>query len=235
MFGTLRTLFDGANARAEERVREIYSVELIDQKIREAAAGLKSAKATLAGLMQRQRAEERHIEELDARIADLTARAQAALDGGREDLAAEAAEAIAELENERGLRAGTRDRLERRVMRLQASVEAVHRRIRDLKQGAVAARAAKAEMGMQRRLNRGLGAATSLTEAEELIHSVLSADDPFEQGQILDEIEAGLENRDAADRLGVAGFGAPVKTRGADVLARLKGAKETEKKDQNDA
>jgi len=40
MLGTFRTLIAGANARAEETVRDIYSIELIDQKIREATSSL---------------------------------------------------------------------------------------------------------------------------------------------------------------------------------------------------
>jgi len=40
MFGTLRTIMIGANARTEERVRDTYAIELIEQKIREANASL---------------------------------------------------------------------------------------------------------------------------------------------------------------------------------------------------
>ena len=54
MFRTLATLINGANARAEDRVRDAFAIELIDQKIREAETSLKAAKATLATLIQRQ-------------------------------------------------------------------------------------------------------------------------------------------------------------------------------------
>ncbi len=141
MFGTLKTLLNGANARAEERVRAAYAIELIDQKIREAGEGVKLAKLTLASLIQRQRGEARQIETLETRVADLTVRAREALTGGREDMAAQAAEAIAVMENELTLRRETHARLEGRVIRLQASLEAATRRMIDLKQGAVAARA----------------------------------------------------------------------------------------------
>jgi len=53
MFGTLKTIMTGANARAEERVRDTYAIELIEQKIREANASLQAAKGTLASLIQR--------------------------------------------------------------------------------------------------------------------------------------------------------------------------------------
>lgn len=225
MFKTISTLFAGANARAEERVRQAYSIELIEQKIREATGGLKAAKATLASLIQRQRSEERQISLLEDRISDLEARAKEALKAERTDLASDAAEAIAQLENERNLRRDTAERLERRVTQLRASVEATNRRIVDLKQGAIAARAVRQEQTMQRRLNTTLDGQSSMSEAEELIGLVLSQDDPFEQSQILQEIDAGLSKTDVTERLAKEGFGPSDKVRAQDVLDRLKSQK----------
>lgn len=222
MFGTLKTLLNGANARAEERVRAAYAIELIDQKIREAGEGVKLAKLTLASLIQRQRAEARQIDVLEGRVADLTQRAREALAGGREDMAAEAAEAIAVMENELALRRETHARLEGRVIRLQASLEAATRRMIDLKQGAVAARALRDEQALQSRINTTLAGQSPMAEAEELIAGVLGRDDPFEQSQILAEIDRGLNRTDVADRLAEQGFGKPTKTTAADVLARLR-------------
>ncbi len=141
MFATLKTLITGANARAEEQLRETYSIELITQKIREAEGNLKAAKLTLASLIQRQRAEQRQIETLQTRVQDLMARAGEALEGGREDLAQSAAQAVAEMENELTVRRQTLDRLDTRILQLRQSVETASRRITDLKQGAIAARA----------------------------------------------------------------------------------------------
>lgn len=224
MFGTLRTLIQGANARAEERVRAAYSIELIDQKIREASDGLKVAKSTLASLIQRQRGEERQITVLQGRVADLMQRGREALAAGRDDLASEAAEAVAVMENELSLRRETRARLEARVVRLQASVEATNRRIIDLKQGAIAARAARDEQALQTRLNSTLSGASPLAEAEELIAGVLGREDACEQAEILTEIDRSLTRADVADRLAGQGFGRPMKTTAADVLERLKAA-----------
>jgi phage shock protein A len=64
MFKTLSTLIAGVNARSEDRVRDAFAIELIDQKIREAEQSLKAAKATLASLIQRQRSEERQRDTL---------------------------------------------------------------------------------------------------------------------------------------------------------------------------
>lgn len=222
MFSTLRTLIAGANARAEGAVRETYSIELIDQKIREAQDGLKAAKFSLASLMQRERAETRQIEMLKSRIADLSDRAGEALQAGREDLAGEAAQAIADLENETQLRQETVSRLETRVIRLRQSVETANRRIIDLKQGAIAARAIRKEQGIQARLNSHAGGDSAMDEAADLIASVLKRDDPFEQSEILSEIDNGLSHENMADRLAAEGFGASDKTTAADVLNRLK-------------
>ena len=222
MFNTLKTLVAGANARSEEKVRDIYSIELIDQKIREAQAGLKAAKFSLASLIQRERAEIRQIEILQERVADLSTRAVEAINGKREDLAAEAAQAIADMENEVSLRQETVSRLATRIIRLRQSVETAHRRIIDLKQGAVAARAVRREQNIQSRLNRDLSGDSPMDEAADLIAGVLKKDDPFEQSEILREIEGELSNESAADRLAAQGFGPATKSTGSDVLQRLK-------------
>ena len=222
MFRTLETLFRGEAARREERVRDAYAIELIDQKMREAEGQLRAAKATLASLIQRQRAEQRQAEGLDARIAAMTARATDALLGGREDLAAEAAESIAAMEAEARTRHGTLARMDAQVMRLSRTVEATHRRIVDLKQGASAARSIRREQEMQKRLRTTTTGQAAIDEAEGLIARVLGRDDPGEQADILRDIEDGLQGRDVEDRLADAGFGPATRPSGKDVLARLK-------------
>lgn len=222
MFETLKTLVTGANARAEEQLRDHFCIELIDQKIREAETSLKSAKYGLASLIQRERAETRQVTALQARVADLTTRTKAALQAGRDDLATEAAQAIADMENELEQRRGTVARLEIRVLQLRQSAEAANRRLIDLKQGAVAARAAKREADIQQRLGAHVARDTAFDEAEALIQRVLHRDDPFEQSQILREIDGGLNRTDMADRMAEAGFGPATKRTAADVLSRLK-------------
>lgn len=172
IFNTLKTLIMGVNARAEETLRDTYAIELIDQKIREAEEGLRAAKGMLASLIQRQRSEERLLVTLDQRIADMTRRATEALDSGRDDLAIQAADALAQMENERVLRAETVLRLETKTVRLRQSVEAGHRRIIDLKQGATTARAIRRELShdglADRMADASFGPATRVTAADVL-------------------------------------------------------------------
>ncbi|MCT4557887.1 MAG: PspA/IM30 family protein [Pelagimonas sp.] len=222
MFATLKTLVTGANARAEEQIRDHFCIELIDQKIREAETSLKGAKYALAAQIQRERAETRQIDALEAKTADLVTRAKEALKAGREDLGQEAAQAIAAMENELTLRRETAQRLETRILQLRQSVETANRRIIDLKQGAIAARAAKKEQDIQKRLGAHVARETAFEEAETLVARVLQRDDPFEQSQILKEIDKGLDQSDMAERLSDAGFGATTRSTATDVLSRLK-------------
>lgn len=222
MFKTLSTLIAGANARSEDRVRDAFAIELIDQKIREAETSLKAAKATLASLIQRQRSEERQRDALQNRIKDMTKRAEQALDQDREDLATEAANAIAQMENELTIRSETCARLDQKVIRLRTSIEAGHRRIIDLKQGAIQARAVRREQAIQSKLNTTIGTTSATEEAEELIARVMGRDDPFEQSEILREIDRDLGHETLADRLADQGCGPATRTTADDVLARLK-------------
>ncbi len=221
MLSTMRTLFLGASARAEEQLRDQYSLELIEQKLREAQTQLKAAKVGLAGLIQRERGEQRQIDSIETRITDMTTRATEALDAGREDMATHAAQAIADMENGLVQRRETVTRLELRIAQLKTSIEAANRRIIDLKQGAVAARAVKQEQALQKRLGRHLGGSTAMDEAEELIAHVIGKDDPFEQSQILAEIDQGLDHSGLDARMSDAGFGPKTRVSAADVLKRI--------------
>lgn len=225
MFKTLATLITGANARTEDRVRDAFAIELIDQKIREADTQLKTAKATLASLIQRQRSEDQQRQGLQNRVADLTKRAKSAIDADNMDLAGEAATAIAQMENELALREQTLARLDQKVLRLRSSIEAGHRRIIDLKQGAIQARAVRREQDIQSRMAGPDVGASSVEEAEELITRVLGRDDPFEKSEIISEINAGLTHESLADRMADAGHGTATRATANDVLARLTAGK----------
>ena len=222
MFRTLSTLIAGVNARSEDRVRDAFAIELIDQKIREAETSLKAAKATLASLIQRQRSEIRQRDTLNTRIKDMMTRAQQALEADREDLANEAAQAVAQMENELCQRDETCTRLDQKVVRLRNSIEAGHRRIIDLKQGAIQARAVRREQAIQSKLSSTIGATSSTEEAEELIARVMGRDDPFEQSEILREIDRDLGHETLTDRLADSGFGPTTRMTADDVLTRLK-------------
>lgn len=222
MITTLKTLLRGASAVAEEGLKDAHALPLIDQHIRETEANLRAAKATLASLIQRHRSETKLVEALDGKIADLISRTKDALEAGREDLAQDAAEAIAQMENERRLRQDTVERLEQKLVRLRSSVEAAQRRVIDLRQGAIAARAVRSEQRIQGRLAQTVQGPCPADEAQAMIDRVLGSEDRFEQAEILKEIEADLNSDGITDRMAQAGFGSATRSTATDVLKRLK-------------
>src|SRR5262245_49783920 len=98
MFKTIVTLVRGATARAEEEFADRSALLILDQQIRDAAAGIERPKRALAVAIAQDEAEGKRLDTTVNRIADLEERATAALAGGGDDLACEAAEAIAVLE-----------------------------------------------------------------------------------------------------------------------------------------
>ncbi|MDU8925962.1 PspA/IM30 family protein [Alisedimentitalea sp. MJ-SS2] len=225
MFSTLKTLFAGAQARADETITDHFALDLIDQKIRESENALKAAKATLASLIQRQRSEERQVDTLKSRIDSMMNRAAEALDADDETLATEAANAIAQMETELAMRTDTLDRLEQKVLRMKSSIEAGNRRIIDLKQGAIQARAVRREQDIQKRMNKTLSGSDAASEAEDLIARVLKRDDPFEQAEILKSIEEDLNHDTLENRMADAGYGPATRITAKSVLERLKASK----------
>ncbi|MGX8012727.1 PspA/IM30 family protein [Mesorhizobium sp. ORM8.1] len=222
MLSLIKTLLDGASARAEDNLKDRFAIDLLAQRIRDAEASLAAAKQTLGSLIVRQRAEQASLDQLERRIADLETRTLSALSANNQALAEGGATAIAELENEREVRRATVKRLGEKTLRMRLSVEQAHCRIVDLNQGMISARAIDAERKAQSRLNRSIGRTASINEAEELLARIKGSSDPFEEAGILDEIDGELRHEAIRDRLAEAGHGPSVKVRAKDVLERLK-------------
>src|SRR3712207_5047214 len=98
MIKTVLTLVRGAAAAAEEELTDRSALMILDQQIRDATAAIERSKRALALAIAQDEAEGKRLEATLARIADLEMRTVAALTAGREDLAQEAAEAIALME-----------------------------------------------------------------------------------------------------------------------------------------
>lgn len=221
MFQTLKTLFNGISVQEEKRVRDLYALDLIDQKIAETESGLNGAKASLAALIQRHRAEEKQTKALENRIGDLMKRAKEALDKKLTDLATETAGAVAEMENELVRRKDTVTRLDSKITSLRLRVEKAQRRLVDLRQGAISAKAIRAEQNATRRVAGSLPNAPA-KEAQELIDGIIGSDEKENLADIYKELDNDLNKRNLEERLGASGCGDATKTTAADVLAKLK-------------
>src|ERR1700756_4638585 len=101
MIKSFWTLVRGTVYAAEQEAVDRSALLVLDQHIRDSAAGIERAKRALAVAIAQDEAEGKRLDTTLQRIADLEERAVAALTGGNEDRAAEPAEAIAVMEADR--------------------------------------------------------------------------------------------------------------------------------------
>jgi phage shock protein A len=229
MLKTLVTLFRGAAFRAEEEFADRSALLILDQQIRDAAAGIERAKRALAVAIAQDEAEGKRLETTLARIADLEERAVAALNGGSEELAAEAAEAIAVMEADRDSIREARATFAREIAGLKSTVRKSSQRFAELERGRRIASAAESVRRLK--AGSGLGAsglgapggATALADAEATLRRLRERQ--FEDAAAADAFET-LDTEpnpsSVADRLEAAGFGKRTRPTGASVLDRLK-------------
>ncbi len=219
MMKLFRLLAHGAAARAEEELYDRHALLVLDQQVRETRASLERSRHALAAAVAADRAEARKLDEIEARAADLETRAVAALAGGREDLAREAAEAIAEIEAERDAIRQARARFEREVARIRAVVADATRRQAELERGRRIA--AAAETARRMRVNPGPDERATLAEAEATLARLRSLQATAADTEAaLAETEPG---HDIAERLEREGFGPRTRPSADSVLERLRG------------
>jgi phage shock protein A len=224
MFKTVLTIFRGRVAAAGEELEDRTALIVLDQQMRDAAAAVDRSKRTLALAIAGDQQEGRRLDATNARIGDLETRATAALEGGRDDLAREAAQAIANLEAERDAAMTARALFASEIVRLKRHVANAEARIAELDRGRRLARASEAVRSLRR---SGIEAArpyeATLPEAERTLKRLrerqLEAQDADEA---LIEIDAASGPLATAEKLAEQGFGPRMKSTADDVLARLK-------------
>ena len=224
MLKILSTLVRGAVAEAEEAVFDANATRLLAQQLREAAAALEHSKKELACAMAYRASEQRAAASLDSRIAELEASAIAAINGGREDLAGEAATVIAATEDERRERHDAIVRFDADIARLRQLIEHGRKRLLDLRRGLEMARVQealhRAGANGRRAVVLGTGA---LRDAESTLARIKERQTGAEDMHAaLEELEREASGKNLDDRLADAGFGAQKRTQSSDIMARLK-------------
>src|SRR5215217_2104111 len=177
------------------------------------------AGAAIAGDQQ----EGRRLDATNARIADLEVRTTAALDGGREDLAREAAQAIANLEADRDAAMTARTLFASEITRMKRQVAGAEARITELDRGRRIARASEAVRALRR---GGIEAArpyeSTLPEAENTLRRLRERQiEAQAASDALIELDAATGPLATAEKLAEQGFGPRLKSTADDVLARL--------------
>src|SRR3954469_1902873 len=150
MFKTVVTIFRGSVAAAGEELEDRTALLVLDQQMRDAGSAVERSKRTLAIAIAQDQREGRRLDATNARIADLEIRATAALDGGREDLAREAAEAIAGLEADSDAAMTARALFASEITRRKRHVANAEMRIPELDRGRRIARASEAVRALRR-------------------------------------------------------------------------------------
>jgi len=223
MFKTVLTLFRGSVAAAGEELEDRTALLILDQQMRDAAAAVERSKRSLALAIAQDQQEGRRLETTRARIADLEVRATAALDGGRDDLAREAAQAIANLEADRDAAMTARSLFAGEIARLKRHVASAEARITELDRGRRIARASEAVRTLRR---GGIEAArpyeSTLPEAETTLRRLRERQMEAQAAdEALLELDAASGPLAAAEKLAEQGFGPRLKPTADDVLARL--------------
>lgn len=223
MFKTVFTLFRGTVAVAEEQLEDRTALLILDQQMRDAAAAVDRSKRTLALAIAQDQQEGRRLEATCARITDLEVRATAALDGGREDLAREAAHQIANLEADRDAAMTARTLFAQEIARLKRHVSNAEARLTELDRGRRIARASESVRALRR---SGIEAArpyeSTLPEAEATLKRLRERQlEAQAADEALVELDAASGPLAVAERLAEQGFGPRLKTTADDVLARL--------------
>ena len=144
MLKTLITLVRGRTAVIAEELADQNALLILDQQMRDAAGALDRAKRALAVAVAQQSQEQGRLDATCARIADLETRAVAAIEAGREELASEAAEAIATLEAERDASLTARALFASEITKLKGQALQQEMRFSQLERGRGIARAAEA-------------------------------------------------------------------------------------------
>jgi phage shock protein A len=224
MLKTLITLVRGRTALIAEEVADQNPLLILDQQMRDATGALDRAKKALAVAIAQESQEQQRLDATHARIADLEARAVAAIEGAREGLATEAAEAIATLEAERDASLTARTLFAAEIAKLKDHILQQQMRFSQLERGRRIARAAEAVRVARRgRIESAPIFAGTLAEAEVTLARLREHQVEADAAEAaFDALDTATGPIAVAEKLSAEGFGPRIKPNAADVLARLR-------------
>lgn len=224
MLKTLVTMVRGRTALIAEELGDQNALLILDQQMRDATGALDGAKKALAVATAQESQEQQRLDATHARIADLETGAVAAIKAGREDLATEAAEAIATLEAERDASLTARALFTAEIAKLKGHVLQQQMRFSQLDRGRRIARAAEAvRIARRGRIEGAPIFAGTLAEAEATLARLREHQIEADAAEAaFDALDAATGPVAVAEKLSAEGFGPRLKPDAAEVLARLR-------------
>jgi phage shock protein A len=221
MIKLFMTLMRGRAEDTAEATRDRYALPLLRQQIREAAGAIESARRAVALAMAQHEQEKALGQKLAGQLADLEARAMAALDAGDEALAREAAGMIAELEAEADCSKAAQARFGTEVTRLRKALRDAEGRLRALQRGERLSVAVDRSQKLREVLPEGGEAPLDAAEA-----TLARLTERQEQADLVAGAMAELKDETRVDglraKLAEAGHGPILKPSAESVLERLK-------------
>jgi phage shock protein A len=215
------TLFRSRSHDAADTFADAHALPILRQQLRDCAQGVDAARRSVALVMAYAERERTTAERIAAQLSDLETRALDALAKGREDLATEAAGAIAQLEAERDATAKAVATYSAEITRLRQVLADSEARLRDLQRGRRLAVATDQTQRLHRQVPAGVTA--DLDEAEATLQRLQERQTETEATRAaIVELSAGSNATAIRDRLAASGCGAPLRPDAAAVLERLK-------------
>lgn len=218
----LTALKGGAN-EVGEAIVDANAIRILEQEIREAEGAIASAKQSLTRMKASEIKLKREVATLDADTADYEKKALAALNAGQEQLAAEVAERIAELESERGEKSAEQAALNAEIQKIHAMIKSREKTIaknkRELDKVRTVQELQKATSSVSKNFAATGSSTHRVSKALERVKAKQQGwQDRMEAGEWMTDADAGddLDAKLRAQGIGSAGGGAN------DVLARLK-------------
>lgn len=187
----------------------------LERSIAAASQAHSSARRALGIAMAEEAREAERRAMLASRVSDLEQRAVEAMRGGRDDLALQAAEAIAAMTTDIEASRQASERFAAEVALARREVDAQRRRLSDLDRGR---RLARIGAALNAAVPGSKDCLDSFSEAEAALAKV-NADN--QDARFVRE-EMAPPAAQLIERMSDAGFGQPLQVRAADVLARLR-------------
>jgi phage shock protein A len=221
MFNLIVTLLRGRAHDAEQVFVDRHAMPLLSQQIRDAAQRIQYARHAVAVAITQNDQEKKQYATILARIADLETRALAALAKHSEDLARDAADAIAYLEAERDTSEKAQAQFTTAITKLKAILRTAEARLQELQRGERLARATQEAQKLDIAV-AGSGLAT-LDEAEETLGRLRDRQHQSDTiASVLRDMDGPSRTAGIVEKLANAGCGAPLRSSADDVLARLR-------------
>lgn len=224
MFKTLVTIIRGEAFASEERLKDRHALAILDQQLRDAAAIVARARRALALAIAQEQMEAKRLGETRVQIVALEGQAVAALQGGREDLAARVAQTLAGLEADAVAAAKAQELFEAEIAKLDAQARRQTSRLAELQRGRRVAQAAQAARAARRGGYEPAGACdNTLADAEATLARLREQQAEAEAAEAaLERLTLGEDAERLAETLAREGFGGGAHPSAADILARLK-------------